>query len=771
MQISKDMELIESQTVNIQREASNIKKSKKYIKELLLINDHLQKKQDIQSNNLNIRKIIKYRIKKLFIKLNIYDLYFLLRYQKINPIKKLKKINLPPEKILYDQLSENIKKVCDQINFKELKQVTIIIPVYGKWDYTIRCLDSLYKIKTKYNFEVIIMDDNSKSLPPDVIMQNSNKDNKNIVYYKNNKNLGFIKNCNKGSELANGKYIVFLNNDTHVFEDWLDELIMTFDKKDDVGIVGSKIIYENQKLQEAGGIIWNDGTGMNFGKGDIQSHPRYNYIKEVDYVSGCSLAIKKSLFIETGKFDDDLQVAYYEDAAKCFQIRDQGYKVIYQPKSVLVHYEGVTNGKDTTSGIKSYQEVNRSIFKKKYLSNRKHSYYDYQKYKNEKNIRLANEIYKKERILIIDNCIPTPDLDEGSLYMWNLIKFLKNDSNLVKFIPAEELHEARSNYFENMRQIGVECAALPHYSSVKNFIIEHKDVFTKAIITRVNNCDNYINIVRKYNKSIKIIFNTIDLHHLREMRQAKIEDNKSIKSQAEYMKKIEMNCIEKSDVTVVVSEEEKSYLITEGIDKNKIEVLPLLREANNFDIAPYDERENKIIFIGNFNHQPNVDGINYFLENIYPYVSTKLKSFKNIEIELEIIGSNMPAELQKKIKDSKLNVTYRGYVKNLNNILSKAKLSIAPLRYGAGLKGKIISSFENGLPVLGSKVAFEGISIDSLTKNTELIVENEDEYFLSISKLLFDKDEWNNISKKLKNIVTKNYSVKSNTSKIQKIIY
>jgi GT2 family glycosyltransferase len=119
---------------------------------------------------------------------------------------------------------------------------------------------------------------------------------------RNEKNLGFLKNCNHAASHARGKYIHFLNNDTEVKQGWLSSLVRLMESDGSIGLSGSKLVYPNGKLQEAGGIIWNDASGWNFGNRQNPEMPEFNYVKEVDYISGASMLVRKSLWEELGGF-------------------------------------------------------------------------------------------------------------------------------------------------------------------------------------------------------------------------------------------------------------------------------------------------------------------------------------------------------------------------------------------------------------------------------------------------------------------------------------
>jgi GT2 family glycosyltransferase len=163
--------------------------------------------------------------------------------------------------------------------------------------------------------------------------------------------------------LAQGDILIFLNNDTLPLAGWLPPLLRILREKPEAGAVGGKLVYPDGTLQEAGGVIFADGSGCNFGRFDKASNaPLYNFVREVDYCSGALLATPRALFMELGGFDVRFKPAYYEDVDYCFTLREKGYRVYYQPESVIVHFEGTSSGTDLKTGVKSYQVVNQHKF-------------------------------------------------------------------------------------------------------------------------------------------------------------------------------------------------------------------------------------------------------------------------------------------------------------------------------------------------------------------------------------------------------------------------
>jgi GT2 family glycosyltransferase len=249
----------------------------------------------------------------------------------------------------------------------QLPTASIVVPVYNKVEYTKNCLAQLQNtLPLNFRGEVIVIDDASADRTPRVLQEFAKRDPR-FKVLRNEQNLGFIRSCNRAAAEAAGEVIVFLNNDTLPQPGWLPPLLKVLQDYPNAGAVGGKLIYPDGTLQEAGGVIFSDATGCNFGKHDRSaSAPLYNFMREVDYCSGALLATRRELFHRLGGFDLRYAPAYYEDTDYCFALREKGYHVYYQPESVIIHFEGVTSGTDVNSGVKKYQEVNRAKFREKW---------------------------------------------------------------------------------------------------------------------------------------------------------------------------------------------------------------------------------------------------------------------------------------------------------------------------------------------------------------------------------------------------------------------
>ena len=247
---------------------------------------------------------------------------------------------------------------------KRLLSVSIIVPVFSQWPITRGCLAAvLATVPREHDIEVIVSDDASTD-DTALGLASMSMTEPRLTVLRNEKNCGFVESCNRAAAAATGDILLFLNNDTVPLPGWLEPLIRTFELFSGVGAVGGKLLSPDGSLQEAGGIVFADGSACHFGRGEANAMKQlFDYVRQVDYVSGALLATPRKLFADLGGFDPDFAPGYYEDTDYCFRLREHGYGVYYQPEAVVVHLEGATAGTDHATGMKRYQEINRKRFR------------------------------------------------------------------------------------------------------------------------------------------------------------------------------------------------------------------------------------------------------------------------------------------------------------------------------------------------------------------------------------------------------------------------
>ncbi|WP_417528903.1 glycosyltransferase [Marinomonas shanghaiensis] len=640
------------------------------------------------------------------------------------------------------------KALSSPIN--EKPKVSVIIPVYNNFEYTLRCIYSLLKTNEKCKYEIILADDGSTDKTFEFFSSIPG-----LKYIRNAKNLGFLLSCNNAAKQAAGEYIYLLNNDTAVLSGWLDALVETFQFEKGVGLVGSKLLYPNGILQEAGGIIWSNGAA-NYGKFDDPKKPEYSYLRSADYISGAAILVRRDLWEILGGFDPRYAPAYCEDSDLCLAIRNMGFKVLYQPSSQVVHFEGISSGKDTSSGIKKYQIINSEKLSNKWSQTLK-MLGDSGCFKRE----IVNRS-GRPRALIIDATFPTPDQDAGSVTSWHFMKILRNIGYQVTFLP-DNLHYMHG-YVEDLNSIGVECLYRPYVNDVYSYIEQYGGDFELVMLYRVNHGGRFIEHIKKCASQAKVVFDTVDLHFLRQHREALMESDKEARIAkilfAEETKNRELEIIRLSDISIVLSEHEKIMLSKEhGVDTTA--VVPLVLDIPGCAVS-FDKREG-IAFIGGYQHTPNVDAVLFFVESLWPSIKSRLPGIK-----FYVIGSKPTVELLS-LPEQDPDIVVTGFIESLDPYLDKLKLTVAPLRYGAGIKGKVGSSLSYGVPCVSSKVATEGMG---LTHGLDILMSDDMNQFIEdVVEVYKNEALWNKLSKNGLSFVERSYSPKKIQETLSNILY
>jgi len=600
--------------------------------------------------------------------------------------------------------------------------VSIVVPTYGEHDVTRRCLASLAADTEGLAIEVIVIDD--------AFVEPFDPDSMHIAGLKlirNETNLGFLRSCNRAVAAASGDFVLLLNNDTVVHAGAISSLLATFDQVDNVGAVCAQLRFEDGSLQEAGGIVWGDGSAWNWGRGEDPADPRFCYPRDVDYGSAAALMVRRSLWQEIGGFDERFAPAYYEDTDFCFAVRRAGQRVVYQPQAVITHFEGVSHGTDTGAGMKAYQVANQAHFAEKWSG----ALADHRA--NGVDPMLERDRSAVARVLWVEACLLTPDQDSGSLRTIRLLRILVRMGCKVTFV-ADNLDGAEP-YRSQLLSEGIEVIHAPHFSNVEAFLRRHGSEFDVVTLCRHYIAIQHIDTVREVNPRAQIWFDTIDLHYLRLRRQYELDGKKSTKKQAELAHREEMAVIGQADITVVVSEVEVDELSREA-PAARVIVVSNIHEVGETEVKRVDRRG--VMFVGGFQHPPNVDAVEYYAEQIWPL-------FRELcpDVPTYIIGSRMPDRLRQKGVERGLEMV--GFVEDLTPYYDTCALSIAPLRYGAGVKGKVNQALSFGLPVVGTPVALEGMG---LINREHVLIESEPESFAAAMAQAYSNDNlWCKLSR------------------------
>jgi FkbM family methyltransferase len=614
----------------------------------------------------------------------------------------------------------------------ETPTVSVVVPAHNHVAATYCCLASLYFAFNETPFEVIVVDDGSTdetvSLPEIVT---------GVTYLRNDRPRGFVRACNRGAAAARGDYVAFLNNDTETTAGWLDELQFVFKKFEDVGLAGSKLLFPDGRLQEAGGIVWGNGNPWNYGRNGNPEDPRYTYTRQVDYVSGAALMVSRDVWEAVGEFSEEFCPAYFEDTDLAFKTRAIGKKVVYAPQSVVYHVDGLS-ADDAGESRKRTQDINKPTFKRRWV-------FAYQQNGAEGHqVDLAKDRNVPLRALVIDHQVPRPDQDAGSYAAIQEMRLLQSLGCKVTFLPLNFAH--LGGYTTMLQRLGVECIHAPFATSVQEFLTERGSEFDLIYITRYTAARQVLEDVRRLAPQARVLFCTADLHFLRMMRGAIAERDPHGIKQAKAVRAEELRIMGEVDVVLSYSSVEHAIIQSHNFDRTPVVTAPWVVDV--IENPPGFAERKDIAFLGGFGHPPNLLAVRYFVNDVMPLLREQLPG-----VRFRVFGSSVPDELRSMACDDVLIV---GYVADVGDVYDQCRVFVAPLLSGAGLKGKVVDCLAHGTPAVLSPIAAEGIGlrpgVDAVIAETPL------QWVDAIRALYTDPAAWQAMSEQARTFASETYS-------------
>jgi len=593
---------------------------------------------------------------------------------------------------------------------KAPKALVIAILSYNKVNLLRRCLDSIFE-NTRGEYRVCVVDQGSTDGTRNYLRELGER----VDHIATEENLGFV----HGNNLVMDRYgdcdVLLLNNDTQVTPGWLDALIQRAYSAEDIGIVGAKLIYPDGRLQAAGGEMFKDASGREIGKHDDPDRYIYNQVRDVDYCSGACLFVKRATLDATGPFDTRFAPAYWEDTDLCFSARKAGFRVVYEPSATVIHHEGASFGAPhRRSKSTELQETN----KPKFIAKWKHELA-----KQRANVFDIPRVEGKEQILVIQPFLPLFDRAAGEMRWFHTLKILseryqvvflaRNGQGGIKYINP--LEEAGITVFHTdtlrLRQLGCEVAG-PLWIDVPTLL--RSNHFKAVIVGFYHVAAQYYHDIRTHSPESLLIIDSFDVAFLRERRRAEVSGKDEDVWHAEEVRRIELEWYRMADMVLTVTERDRNVLLAEE---------PSLRIGISTDIHPVPPLEWKpdrkdLVFVGNFKHQPNEDAVVHFVRDVLPLIHRKRP-----DVKFYIVG-NGPTPAVEALAGEHVIVT--GYVPEILPYLQQCRVCVVPLRYGAGLKGKVGQAMAAGIPQVSTSIGAEGMG---LVHGRDLLVADTPEDF------------------------------------------
>ena len=567
--------------------------------------------------------------------------------------------------------------------------VSVIITSHGKVEHTLRCLASIAAWPSETPTEIIVIDDASGD--PDLVLLELVRG---IVLAINPTNLGYLRSCNAAARLARGEFLLLLNNDTQVTPGWLDALVGLLRARPDAGAAGSMLVYPDGSLQEAGGIIWSDGSGWNYGRGGDPGRPDCNYVREADYCSAASLLVRRALFDKLGGFDEAFAPAYCEDSDLAFRMRAAGWKTLYQPRSRVVHLEGVSHGTDTGSGIKRYQLINQQLFAQRWAATLAADHLP----SGRRVLRARDHARHRPVVLVIDHYVPEPDRDAGSCTILAYVHALLSAGAAVKFWPHNRSYSP--GYTEALQDVGVEVFYGGRFDAFDAWVAEHGAELDHVLLSRPEVAQAYLGPLKRHSGA-RLIYYGHDLHFRRLRLEAELSGDAAIGREAARIARLERWIWRSVDTVLYPSAEEIDAV-------SALEPAADARAVVPFGFTNFAERRappagHDILFVGGFAHPPTEQAVRWFAAEILPLIRAH-----DGRARLVVAGSHPGPGV---LALAGTGVVLRADLSpaELRGQYAAARVAVAPVRFGAGVKLKVVEALREGVPLVTTWVGAQGL--------------------------------------------------------------
>jgi GT2 family glycosyltransferase len=575
--------------------------------------------------------------------------------------------------------------------FEPVAEPTVSIVVCAQHGYlaALRCLHRISTNRPAVAFEVILIDDACADPEMHRLMNIPG------LRIKTQRGpIGYARSCNGAADLASGEYLHFLSDRILVHPGWLDSLLQPFDVRRDCALAGPKLLMRDGRLHAAGGVVWRDGSAWHFGHGDDPARSDYSYLRETDYCSGLAIVMRSALFNRVGRFTVSDAAPHCEDVDLAFKIRANDARVYFQPRALVTQVD-FDDTKADTVGRRQLNNAHQIRASWANVLDAEHRPYD-------SGVRIARERLAPRRVvLVVDQYVPKPDRDAGSRSVWNIISTLVADGWNVKFWPHTLWFEP--GYTERLQSLGVEVIYGADNADRFGSLLEELGASLAAVlINRPQVAKIYLPQVRRFSKA-KVIYYGHDIHYLRLREQARVVGVRP-NGEQRLMSHLEPRIWKLSDVVLYPSDSEISEVrvLDPGIDARQIPLLAFDRFGAP-RIGKRTERP-KLLFVAGFGHPPNRDGALWLMRDVLPTLRQR-----RVEFELNLVGTNLPGELREFLSSD---IRMLGSIGDdeLDQLYQTCDLAVVPLRYGAGVKGKVVEALRWGLPLVTTPAGVQGLA-------------------------------------------------------------
>ncbi len=583
-------------------------------------------------------------------------------------------------------------------------EISILLVLYNQAPLTFLCLQSIVETLPPGAAVEVVIVDNASSDETALLLDRASG----AVVIRNADNRHFLHGVNQAAAAAKGRDLLLLNNDARLRPDAVMAAHRTLHSAPDIGAVGGKIILLDGTLQEAGSIVWQDGTCVGYGRGGAPTDAPYQFRRDVDFCSGAFLLLPAALFHELGGLDTAFAPAYYEEVDLCMRLRAAGRRIVYDPAVVIDHFEfGSAASSDQAIAL---QARNHALFASRHAA-------ALARHLPPGSLAVVARMDRgKRRLLYIDDRVPYPELGAGYPRAARLLRELVADGWFVTYYP---LHDPADDWQDVYAAFPREVEFMVHYGqpALANFLRERDGYYDTVLVSRPHNMANYLKLRGDTQAAARLIYDAEAMFAAREVLRMAQAGRPAEAAQRRALLEREIALTETASIVTAVNEREAD--IFRGGGHPDVRVLGLGIEPQPVP-AGFSGRRG-FLFVGTIDEDqsPNVDALEHFVTTIMPLLSARL----GFTAELTVAGRCRSPRAQRLAGE---HVRLLGIVDDLTPLYGSARVFVAPHRYAAGLPLKVQEAVARGLPVVASTLLARQLG---WTDGAELLAEATAEGF------------------------------------------
>jgi GT2 family glycosyltransferase len=619
--------------------------------------------------------------------------------------------------------------------------VSVLMVTYGNWPLARRALEALLE-NTEPVYELIVFD----SASPDGTPAKLSAEVEGATLVLSETNVGFGPGSNQAAEQARGRYLCFLNPDALVQPGWLDPLVETLESGGTVGAVVPMLLNPDGTIQEAGSVVDSVGWPQALGSDADADAFEYRFRRQIDYGSAACLLIERETFAEVNGFDPVYGVGYYEDVDLAFKLEERGLATVYEPRSRVVHE---LHGSGGSLQARRQMEANRAIFFERWSKRLARRPNLIELARHSSRLVAARDAEIADRILVIDDRVPHHDRGSGDPRMAKMLYELVELWPDARITLAAADDRESERYAEPLLARGIEVVAPP--VDWGKWFESRTFHYSAAIVSRGTNIERFDRVLRSTQPQALRAFDTEALAFRRLERMVRFVGDPATKSRvsadAIASRQVELGALQESAVVFAVSAEEAEF-VGEVAPGKPTFVLPNWIEAVAGP-ADFAERSD-LLFFGGFlagSGSPNEDALLQLVHEVMPILWER-----EPDLNLHVVGAD-PTPAIEALHGERVNVV--GYVDDPAEWLARTRVHVSPMRYGAGIKLKLLDTIAAGLPFVTTTVGAEGLPLGGL--RSHLVAEDPLRLAALTHALYTDAELWQRAQGGLLDIARRNF--------------